>query len=183
MPSHIRKASARRRRLHEIKHDGFRVIARRDGKRVKLYSRPGNDLTGRFTRIVDAVARLKARTCIIDGEAVACGPDGIALFDLIRYWRHDERSPRLRSPGGLPYVNIFNGLEWQTYPATALTGKAFSAHWQTGFVDLTRQCAHSARLDAPLKRRAGTCTRRSGWSWSDRDRVCERSTDADQRAG
>ena len=37
------------------------------------------------------MARLKARTCIIDGEAVACGPDGIALFDLIRYRRHDER--------------------------------------------------------------------------------------------
>ena len=51
---------------------------------------PGNDLTRRFTRIVEAVARLKARTCIIDGEAVACGPDGIALFDLIRYRRHDE---------------------------------------------------------------------------------------------
>ena len=31
--------------LHEIKHDGFRVIARKEGKRVKLYSRPGNDLT------------------------------------------------------------------------------------------------------------------------------------------
>ena len=33
--------------LHEIKHDGFRVIARKDGTRVKLYSRPGNDLTYR----------------------------------------------------------------------------------------------------------------------------------------
>jgi ATP-dependent DNA ligase len=31
--------------LHEIKHDGFRVIARKDGARVWLYSRPGNDLT------------------------------------------------------------------------------------------------------------------------------------------
>ena len=31
--------------LHEIKHDGFRVIARKDGNRVRLYSRPGNDLT------------------------------------------------------------------------------------------------------------------------------------------
>jgi hypothetical protein len=30
--------------LHEIKHDGFRVIARKDGARVRLYSRPGNDL-------------------------------------------------------------------------------------------------------------------------------------------
>jgi bifunctional non-homologous end joining protein LigD len=34
--------------LHEIKHDGFRVIARKDGDRVRLYSRPGNDLARRF---------------------------------------------------------------------------------------------------------------------------------------
>jgi len=34
-------------RLHEIKHDGFRVIARKDGRRVRLYSRPGNDVTWR----------------------------------------------------------------------------------------------------------------------------------------
>jgi bifunctional non-homologous end joining protein LigD len=34
--------------VHEIKHDGFRVIARKDGPRVRLYSRPGNDLTYRF---------------------------------------------------------------------------------------------------------------------------------------
>jgi hypothetical protein len=30
--------------LHEIKHDGFRVIARKDGVRMRLYSRPGNDV-------------------------------------------------------------------------------------------------------------------------------------------
>jgi bifunctional non-homologous end joining protein LigD len=77
--------------LHEIKHDGLRVIARKNGNRVRLYSRPGNDLTRRFPRIVEAIARLKARTCIIDGEAVACGPDGIACFDLIRDWGNDER--------------------------------------------------------------------------------------------
>ena len=55
--------------LHEIKHDGFRVIARKDGQRVKLYSRPGNDLTDRFSLIVEALARLRSRSCIIDGEA------------------------------------------------------------------------------------------------------------------
>jgi ATP-dependent DNA ligase len=33
--------------LHEIKHDGFRVIARKDGARVRLYSRPGNDLAAK----------------------------------------------------------------------------------------------------------------------------------------
>jgi ATP-dependent DNA ligase len=58
--------------LHEIKHDGFRVIARKDGPRVKLYSRPGNDLTYRFPLIVEALTRLRSFSCIIDGEAVCC---------------------------------------------------------------------------------------------------------------
>jgi bifunctional non-homologous end joining protein LigD len=48
--------------LHEIKHDGFRIIARKSGERVRLYSRPGNDLTRRFPLIVDAIARLRARS-------------------------------------------------------------------------------------------------------------------------
>jgi bifunctional non-homologous end joining protein LigD len=77
--------------LHEIKHDGFRVIARKDGKRVKLYSRPGNELTYRFPLIVEALAALHPRSCIIDGEAVACGDGGIACFDHVRYRRHDGR--------------------------------------------------------------------------------------------
>jgi bifunctional non-homologous end joining protein LigD len=75
--------------LHEIKHDGFRVIARKEGKQVKLYSRPGNDLTERFPLLVEALARLRSRSCIIDGEAVACGEDGIAVFERIRYRHHD----------------------------------------------------------------------------------------------
>src|SRR6478672_5064005 len=70
--------------LHEIKHDGFRVIARKDGYRVKLYSRPGNDLTGRFPLIVEALARLRSRSCIVDGEAVVCDDSGIAQFNRIR---------------------------------------------------------------------------------------------------
>ena len=71
------------------KHDGFRVIARKTDTQVKLYSRPGNDLTYRFPLIVEALARLRLRSCIIDGEAVACGDDGMASFDRIRYRHHD----------------------------------------------------------------------------------------------
>jgi bifunctional non-homologous end joining protein LigD len=71
------------------KHDGFRVIARKDGAKVRLYSRPGNDLTFRFRLIVESMARLRSRSCIIDGEAVACNDNGLASFDRIRYRRHD----------------------------------------------------------------------------------------------
>jgi bifunctional non-homologous end joining protein LigD len=76
--------------LHEIKHDGFRVIARKQGDRVRLYSRPGNDLTDRFPLIVEALARLRSRSCIIDGEAVACDDNGVASFDLVRHHRANE---------------------------------------------------------------------------------------------
>ena len=72
--------------LHEIKRW---LPARKDGQRVRLYSRPGNDLTYRFPLIVEALAKLRSRSCIIDGEAVACGEDGIASFDRIRYRHHD----------------------------------------------------------------------------------------------
>jgi bifunctional non-homologous end joining protein LigD len=75
--------------LHEIKHDGFRIIARKDGDRVRLYSRPGNDMTRRFSLIVEAIARLRSRSCIIDGEAVACDDNGLASFERIRYRQHD----------------------------------------------------------------------------------------------
>src|SRR6266702_8000109 len=75
--------------LHEIKHDGFRIIARKDGSRVRLYSRPGNDLTHRFPLIVETLARLRSRSCIIDGEAVACDDKGMPSFDRIRYRHHD----------------------------------------------------------------------------------------------
>ena len=38
---------------------------------------------------MEALAKLRLRSCIIDGEAVACGEDGIASFDRIRYRHHD----------------------------------------------------------------------------------------------
>jgi bifunctional non-homologous end joining protein LigD len=75
--------------LHEIKHDGFRVVARKNGARVRLYSR--RQLTDRFRLIVETLANLRIRSCTIDGEAVACDDNGLAVFDRIRYRRHDGK--------------------------------------------------------------------------------------------
>jgi ATP-dependent DNA ligase len=58
LPTKTDKLPAGSQWLHEIKHDGFRVIARKNGERVSLYSRPGNDLTRRFPLIVETLARL-----------------------------------------------------------------------------------------------------------------------------
>jgi bifunctional non-homologous end joining protein LigD len=54
------------------------------------YSRPGNDLTHRFPLIVEALERLRSRSCIIDGEAVACDDNGVASFDLVRHHRAND---------------------------------------------------------------------------------------------
>jgi bifunctional non-homologous end joining protein LigD len=55
--------------LHEIKHDGFRIMARRDANGVRLITRKGNDMTRRFPLIAAAVGKLSAKSCLIDGEA------------------------------------------------------------------------------------------------------------------
>ena len=47
--------------LHEIKHDGFRIIARKNGSPVRLYSRLRNDFTHRFPLIVETLAQLRPR--------------------------------------------------------------------------------------------------------------------------
>jgi bifunctional non-homologous end joining protein LigD len=76
--------------FHEIKHDGFRIIARKNSRRVTLYDRLGNDLTQRFPLILKAMAWLPS--CTIDGEAVTCDDSGIPSFDLLRRHRRDDRA-------------------------------------------------------------------------------------------
>lgn len=70
--------------IHEIKHDGFRILARLDPKGVRLITRNGKDLTSRFPFVAMAVAALPATSCLIDGEAIMCDETGLAVFDLIR---------------------------------------------------------------------------------------------------
>ncbi len=70
--------------LREIKHDGFRILARRDAAGVRLITRAGNDFSSRFPFIAIAVSKLPARSCLIDGEAFVCDENGLAVFDLIR---------------------------------------------------------------------------------------------------
>ena len=66
--------------LHEIKHDGFRILA----QGVRLITCAGNDFTDRFLFIAMALKSLPVRSCTIDGEAIVCDENGLAIFDLIR---------------------------------------------------------------------------------------------------
>src|SRR6267378_942271 len=64
--------------VHEIKHDGYRLIVRRDGPTVRLYSRNAYDWTVRLPAIAAAAQRIKAKSFTIDNEAVEVGPDGVS---------------------------------------------------------------------------------------------------------
>jgi bifunctional non-homologous end joining protein LigD len=70
--------------VHEIKHDGYRLIVRRDGPTVRLYTRSAYDCTARLPAIAAAAERIKAKSFTIDGEAVVLGPDGLARFAELR---------------------------------------------------------------------------------------------------
>jgi bifunctional non-homologous end joining protein LigD len=95
--------------LHEVKHDGFRILARKQGARIQIWTRRGADFTDRFVRIVEAVRPLIADEALIDGEAVVLRSDGrsdfgalltnrgqaqarLVAFDLLRLENHDLRA-------------------------------------------------------------------------------------------
>jgi bifunctional non-homologous end joining protein LigD len=69
--------------VHEIKHDGYRLIVHREGKAVRLFTRRGYDWTDRYPAIAAAAAKLRAKSFTLDGEAVVAGEDGIAVFDAL----------------------------------------------------------------------------------------------------
>jgi len=59
--------------VHEIKHDGYRLIVRRDGDSVSLFTRGGYDWSNRYPAITRAAATLRARSFTIDGDASEFG--------------------------------------------------------------------------------------------------------------
>jgi ATP-dependent DNA ligase len=76
--------------LHEIKYDGVRIIARKDGGRVRLYDRLGADVTQCFPLIVEAMARLPS--CTIDGEAVVGDGGSASSLDRLPRRQPDDRA-------------------------------------------------------------------------------------------
>ena len=70
--------------VHEFKHDGIRILARRDGAGVGLFTGAGDDFSSRFPFIAMAMTKLPVRSCLIDGEAIVCDENGLAVFERAR---------------------------------------------------------------------------------------------------
>jgi bifunctional non-homologous end joining protein LigD len=100
--------------IHELKCDGFRMIARRDGESVRIWSRNGRPWTREFPRIAEAVRALPCSSIVLDGEAICDGDDGRTDFGA------------LLSPGGCEegYLTAFDllmlgGKDLRTTPLEA----------------------------------------------------------------
>ena len=103
LPSPAERPPAGPNWLHEIKHDGFRILARRDGAGVRLITRNGHDFTHRFPLAAAAVLALPGRSFLIDGEAIVTDDGGLAVFELIRRARN----------GGAAVLCAFDLIEFE----------------------------------------------------------------------
>jgi bifunctional non-homologous end joining protein LigD len=91
LPSPAREPPSGSDWLHEIKWDGFRIQVSRDGADARLFTRRGHDWTERFPAIVSAARALRARSFLMDGEAVCCDATGVPIFDMLRRRRNDAQ--------------------------------------------------------------------------------------------
>jgi bifunctional non-homologous end joining protein LigD len=82
--------------VYEEKYDGFRILAYKEGPRVTLLSRNAKDRTATFASIAAAVARLKPRTLLLDGEVVAFDRHGVSRFQLLQNLQTEPPSAKAK---------------------------------------------------------------------------------------
>jgi len=94
--------------LFEIKYDGVRVLASRQGKAVGLFGRSGQEITGRYPELVSALRALPVETFLIDGEIVALDESGKPSFERLQA-RMGLTNPRdiARATTAVPVIGIF----------------------------------------------------------------------------
>lgn len=81
--------------LHEIKFDGYRILCRLDGGKVRLLTRGDQDWTGRMPAIAAAAKKLPVERAILDGEVVALLPNGVSSFQRLQTAFRDKRAGEL----------------------------------------------------------------------------------------
>jgi bifunctional non-homologous end joining protein LigD len=70
--------------VYEEKYDGYRILAYKEGGRVRLVSRNQHDRTETYPQVAEAVAKLAANTLLLDGEVVALDKKSISRFEILQ---------------------------------------------------------------------------------------------------
>jgi bifunctional non-homologous end joining protein LigD len=134
--------------MHELKYDGWRILARKDPGGVRLWSRNGRDWTSAFPAIVAALAVLPVETCILDAEAVTHNAEGWPDFHAL-HTRAGQESAHLVTFDLL----VINGEDIRPWPlierrawlaelmAEAPDGLHFSEHLDDGKALMKHACA------------------------------------------
>ena len=91
-PSKVARPPTGRLWVHEIKHDGYRLMLRRDGLRVRCFTRNGHDWANRFPGIAYAASKILASSFLIDGKAVIARDDGTPDFHALRSQRRGREA-------------------------------------------------------------------------------------------
>ena len=140
--------------VHEIKHDGYRLMARRDALSVgiRLLTRNGYDWSSRYPLIVRAVNKLKVRSCLIDGEAVCCNERGVSSFDKLRH--------RITTPRSSSLPSTCWSLMARTCGESRL--RCASRRWPACCVVLCRGCSSTPISRIPATSCSSTPAR---WGW------------------
>jgi bifunctional non-homologous end joining protein LigD len=77
--------------IYELKFDGIRAIAIKQGKKVSLMSRNKNELKTRFPEVAESIKKLSIQECVIDGEVVALDEEGRSSFQLLQAQEMEEK--------------------------------------------------------------------------------------------
>jgi len=103
--------------LFEIKYDGVRIIAARDGESIALWGRAGQDFTGRYPEVVTALRALPATRFVLDGEVIALDEGGRPSFQRLQNRMHLTAPTDVeRARGTVPVNAVF-------FDALALEGR------------------------------------------------------------
>jgi bifunctional non-homologous end joining protein LigD len=70
--------------VYEEKYDGYRILAYKEGSRVRLYSRNAIDRTDRFFDVAAAMSTLRPSTLLLDGEVSVFDREGVSRFQLLQ---------------------------------------------------------------------------------------------------
>lgn len=117
LPSAVDSLPIGREWSYEVKWDGYRALAVKDDRGVRLLSRTQHDLSKNFPRIVGDISRLSAAQLVLDGELVALDAEGRPSFQGLQSWHR-----RLREGKGfaLAYYVFdlleLNGDSWMERP-------------------------------------------------------------------
>jgi bifunctional non-homologous end joining protein LigD len=83
LPSNAIRVPSGSQWVYEIKHDGYRMIVRKQDNRVRLFTRRGFDWTAKYPLVADAVRKLKVTSAVFDCELVICRDDGVTDFEKL----------------------------------------------------------------------------------------------------